>query len=97
MAPAHPRRVKPALERIARALCSQNGLPENTMYQGRPMWEDFLPKARAALNAIRTPTEAMAEAGGAIGGFSDWYEGQYAEKASEVWKAMVEAALIELP
>jgi hypothetical protein len=67
------------------------------MYRRRPMWEDFLPKARVALAAIFYPTVVMAEAGGAIGGFSDRYEGQFSEKASEVWKAMVEAGLAELP
>ncbi|AOR79854.1 hypothetical protein QUC32_09595 [Novosphingobium resinovorum] len=51
--------MKTVLERIVRALCSQNGFPENTMYQGRPMWEDFLPKARVALAAILYPTEVM--------------------------------------
>lgn len=40
-----------ALEAAARALCRYDGLPENIKFEGRPMWESFLPKARAALEA----------------------------------------------
>lgn len=43
---------KPALERIARALCRQAGNPENTKFEGRPMWEQYLPEARAVVEAL---------------------------------------------
>lgn len=48
-----PRRLKPPLERMARAMCRHDGLPENITFEGRPMWEHFLPRARAALAALR--------------------------------------------
>lgn len=47
-----PRRPKPPLERIARTLCKRAGVLENITYQGRPMWEQYLPDARAVLVAL---------------------------------------------
>jgi len=47
-----PRKPKPARELAARALCRKAGLPEDSIFQGRPMWEDFLPDADAVLEAI---------------------------------------------
>lgn len=47
-----PRRPKPPLERIARALCRNAGNPENITYHGRPMWESYLPEARAVVEAL---------------------------------------------
>jgi len=38
-------------ERIARALCRKEGLPENTKFEGQPMWRSFLGEAQAALDA----------------------------------------------
>lgn len=38
-------------ERAARALCASRGLPENTKFEGRPMWESFLPEADIVLTA----------------------------------------------
>lgn len=43
---------KPALERIARKLCQRAGVLENITYEGRPMWEQFLPDAEAILAAL---------------------------------------------
>ena len=34
---------KPALELVARALCRLDGHPENIMFEGKPMWQSFLP------------------------------------------------------
>ena len=39
------------IERVARALCKSQRLPENTRYEGRPMWESFIPQAVVALDA----------------------------------------------
>jgi hypothetical protein len=47
------RKPKPPLERAARALCRHEGLPENIMFEDRPMWESYLPKARAVLMALQ--------------------------------------------
>lgn len=47
-----PRKPKPARELAARALCRCAGHPEDIKFQGRPMWESFLPEADAVLEAI---------------------------------------------
>lgn len=39
-------------EKAARALCSFNGIPENIIRNGRPMWTQYLDEARAVLIAI---------------------------------------------
>src|SRR3546814_1833508 len=59
---AMPRPAKPALERIARTLCSRAGHPENIQFEGKPMWQSFLADAHAALVAIREPSPTMMEA-----------------------------------
>lgn len=46
------RKPKPARELAARALCRKAGLPEDSIFQGRPMWEDFLPEVDTVLEAI---------------------------------------------
>ena len=38
-------------ERAARALCRFNNVPDNTQFEGRPMWESFLPEVDAVLEA----------------------------------------------
>lgn len=45
------KRPQPPRERAARALCRFNDVPEDTMYEGRPMWESFLPEVDAVLEA----------------------------------------------
>lgn len=47
-----------ALEAAARALCRHAGNPENTKFEGRPMWESYLPEARVAVEAA---VEVMAK------------------------------------
>lgn len=47
-----PRKPKPARELAARALCRHDGHPEDTKFEGRPMWESYLPAADAVLAAI---------------------------------------------
>lgn len=39
-------------EKAARALCSFNGVPENIIRDGRPMWTQYLAEAKAVLVAI---------------------------------------------
>lgn len=46
------RKPKPPREKAARALCRMAGNPENTMFEGRPMWESYLPEADAVLKAV---------------------------------------------
>lgn len=45
-------RPKPARELAARALCRQDGHPEDTTFEGKPMWESYLPAADAVREAI---------------------------------------------
>lgn len=40
-----------ALEEAARALCRLEGNPENTKFEGKPMWQSYLPQATAAIEA----------------------------------------------
>lgn len=40
-----------ALEAAARALCRQAGNPENTAFEGKPMWQSYLPEAKAAIES----------------------------------------------
>jgi len=43
---------KPPLELACRALCRFHRVPENTQFEGRPMWESYIPEARAVLEAV---------------------------------------------
>lgn len=40
-----------AFEAAARALCRHDGHPENTKLDGKPMWQSYLPEAKAAVEA----------------------------------------------
>lgn len=42
---------RPPRERAARALCRRQGLPEDTKFQGMPMWRSLLDDADAVLEA----------------------------------------------
>lgn len=55
-------RSKPARELAARALCRFDGHPEDTKFDGRPMWESYLPQADAVLAAVASaPTQQTLE------------------------------------
>lgn len=45
------RRGKPPLERAARALCRFHGMPEDTIFEGKPMWQSYLDEAMVVLRA----------------------------------------------
>lgn len=47
-----PRKPRPPRELAARALCRYEGHPENIKFEGKPMWESYLPAADAVLAAI---------------------------------------------
>lgn len=51
------KKVKPPRELAARALCSSRGLPENTKFEGRPMWESLLDEVDVVLKAALPPEE----------------------------------------
>lgn len=44
-------RDRPPRERAARALCRLNGNPEDTAFEGKPMWQSYLPEVDAVLRA----------------------------------------------
>lgn len=46
------RRNKPARELAARALCRHDGHAEDIKFEGKRMWESYLPAADAVLEAI---------------------------------------------
>src|SRR3546814_2522444 len=50
---AMPRPAKPALERIARTLCSAAGHPEHLTFKGKPNCKSFLADTQAAVVATR--------------------------------------------
>ena len=83
------------MERAARALCSLDGNPENATMDGKPLWQDYLPEARAALTALREPSPTMIEAGAEITShISPTESGEgFAADAADVWRVMIETAL----
>jgi hypothetical protein len=40
------------VECAARALCRFNKMPENSTFEGRPMWESYIDEAKAVLAAL---------------------------------------------
>lgn len=89
---------KAPLERAARAICTAQDLPENTMFEGRPMWESFLPAARVALEAVKEPSEAMhnaAQISKALIWSTPPREGLDGVDWDLAWRAMIDAALSE--
>lgn len=82
------------LERAARALCSLDGNPENATMEGKPLWRDYLPEARAVVEALREPSDTMVLAAEdhcdspATGGYGS---------AGCHWALMIETALAEQP
>lgn len=76
------------LERAARALCA---LADATMDK-RPLWQDYLPEARAVLTAIRHPSDLMVEAAGID---NDWLVENKADARRNLWRHMIDIALEE--
>lgn len=58
------RKPRSPRELTARALCRQRNLPENITFEGRPMWQPFLPDVDVVLKAALSAGnyEAMLEA-----------------------------------
>ena len=97
------------IERVARALCSWEGLdPELMVYPGppmlvsgghvatgtpRPAWMGFYERARAAIRALLEPTELMVESGAAS--LDEICHNGYSDgyRAQYVWAAMCSKAL----
>ena len=74
------------IERVARAIClARGGLDPDAKQIGSKalVWEAFSDQARAAIEAMREPTDAM-KAAASEPKNSDW---------DEIWHPMIDAAL----
>lgn len=49
--------MRPPRERAARALCRLAGNPEDTKFDGKPMWQQYLPEVDAVLRAALPPED----------------------------------------
>lgn len=84
------------IERVARAICKADGLASCAMDDERAEVDTctaancsrFL-QARAAIEAMRTPTEAMVRA-------TDSYD-RYRAAIEDEWRLMIDRALKEMP
>jgi hypothetical protein len=47
------------IERVARAMCDYNGLKEDSIFNGTPMWASYINQATAMISVMREPTEAI--------------------------------------
>lgn len=73
------------IERVARALAEEDG----DLYEANAVfWKGM---ARAAIKAMREPTEAMERAGDIPG----WDDAVSIGHSADVWRAMIDAALSE--
>lgn len=97
--------MKAPLERAARALCNLDGHAANATVDGKPLWQRYLPEARAVLLAIREPSRVMVDAASetvmhypAIGDPA-LREALIKERSVfvEAWNDMINAALKEVP
>ena len=77
------------LERVARALCELDANPPNATMGGKPLWQDYLPEAWAAIMALREPDQAMI-------GAARLKAAQIGEgNLDEIYRAMIDAAMAE--
>lgn len=95
-----PTPIPAMIERVARAICVADGCDPNQesvgigvqMPAGQKyrLWEVRVAQARAAIEAMREPTEAMADITGRV--LSCGY-GHVPDDARIVWQAMIDKAL----
>ncbi len=99
------------IERVARAICLDAGRMGDAQAVEQQRvdrdWRNHIASARAAIEAMREPTKAQLEAAeGIVVGYDDFATGDgniylgipgYPQKASEIWTALVDAALKEKP
>jgi hypothetical protein len=79
--------VSNGLERVARALCELDGHPPGATMDGKPLWQDYLPEAWAAVMALREPDTAMMRAAASKGADTD------DDDAAAIYRAMIDAAM----
>ncbi|TAA49361.1 hypothetical protein [Shinella sp. JR1-6] len=97
------------IEKVARAICAQQEIDpdeltrERPEYEPYPQWWGFTPTARAAIEAMREPTEEMQTAALAKIGYEvDWVAGLMGSSYSagvqvfaDAYTAMIDGALSE--
>lgn len=90
------------IERVARVLCERRGLDPDFNYDpkaltGRGMirWMDFADDARAAIAALREPSDAMIEAGERTGSSCCGSDLSGPEIERLIWTSMIDTALTE--
>lgn len=74
------------LERVARAIAASQGMRDH--YFGDNTMRVYAPLARAAINAMREPTDAMAE-------FAEDNFDRNGDNIRVCWRAMISTALSE--
>ena len=83
------------LEAVARAICRSGGENPDEVYgphsiaEGRPFWVDRMDEARAAIEAMKGPTEEMTS----VGQFAPSHAVSGAGRANATYEAMIDAAL----
>lgn len=76
------------LERVARALCELDANPPDATMDGKPLWQDYLPEAWAAIVALREPDMAMISAA-ALGANQIGKD-----DIGKIYRAMIAAAMV---
>lgn len=78
------------IEVVARVLCKENGTDPDEMWGSdedrEPNWRLYAADARAAIAALRVPSEAMVTAG---------EDDDHSVDPEATWRAMIDAALAE--
>ena len=77
------------LERVARALCELDANPPNATMGGKPLWQNYLPEARAAIMALREPDMTMI--GAAVLKVGDIGK----DEVTRIYRAMIDGALVD--
>ena len=80
------------MERAARALCRHEGHPENIKFEGRKMWESYVPAVRVVIQAIRKPSLDMSRAGEKLLADHRMHSVSHTDMADS-WAVMVDALL----
>lgn len=91
---AEGRNMASMIERVARAICRAgiSGPKDHLDEQENRNWRKFVPEARAAIKAMRDPTEAMLEAVDCGGDKKEWLSGK---AAIAIFQRMIDGALKE--
>ena len=77
------------LERVARALCELDANPTDARMDGKPLWQDYLPEAQAAIMALREPDMTMISAAALEAGHVS------KDEVGRIYRAMIDAAMIQ--